>query len=1154
MCGRSPIRLALIRRRPSAILVVAVLVLSGLPVVASASNHALGGSAGTVAAREGTKPDTSLLAAAEDSLANGSGPAEGTGMSCTPSGGGYDCSSVLGPTNGNGSAIPATSLAPLPAASPSARFGAAMTEIHNGSREGFVLFGGANSTGYVFGDTWQFDVGTRTWWNVTPLLLCGTTGNCPPPRHDPAAAYNSSPSANYMLMFGGCRVVPPGWIHSTPGCDTSGSHFLGDTWIYTGNSSLTGGIGTWSSVTPAGPSPRYAAGLAYDGQDNYMILFGGCGVSTCPLSDTWDWAPTGWHSTSFAGPTGRYGAAFANGTIFVTPPLPDEFPILFGGCATVRPGCPGLALLQDTWVFKGGTGWSQLIASSSCSPSTPCPPARYYPSAGWYQTAAGSGLQVFGGIGAGGVVYGPLTDPGGSWWSFTRGSWAEGTGAGGYTASMCNAVPLGPASRYDAAYAAVLSGDGTLLFGGSSSTGSSLGDSWGCSLATGNGLLVPQSLSPPPQFGASQVYFYDTANPSNHYDLLVGGCANVCGSAATWSYSPAVEKWALQTSPGLTPGRAHASLVFDKASHQAFLFGGITSAGLLLSDTWTYSAGTGWTLVTINTQSPAAREDASWAEDPGAGYMVLFGGLNASGPASDTWEFTYSLGSNIGSWHPVSGIHPTARYGASMAWDSRGSFLLLFGGCGSTCPLGDTWFFASGVWRSCIQPYCVTGPAARWGATMVDDISDGYLLLFGGCGATCPLGDTEKWVDNGLLNTGWFGVSPPTSPPARYDASMSYDMGGSAVLLFGGIGHSGQVFGDYGWSYSGGTWYPAGVINQLPHSPAPAPRFGASLAFSSSTGFALLFGGCELAFPGTSASGPCGPLSTSADTWEFVNGRWSWICCGGGPTARWDASLVYDSLDGYFLLFGGCPATSTTCTTSGVLGDTWKFVGNTWTSLGSSGPPSRADASMTFDAGAGANFVLLFGGLGCGGSCGDTWRFSGSWLQLTPSSHPTARYGAAMSYDPAQGVVVLYGGVDSTGPKGDTWTFSSNNWMTVSGAGGTARFDASLTFDWTDGTLVLFGGADQTTVKSDTYTFTGTSWAPLSTLSTPTARAGMAASWISAGGANGFLLLFGGVLLSDYEGVSQLGSVSPGQGDSWDFLLAPGPSGSAAWIEVSGVV
>src|SRR5260370_30579607 len=81
-----------------------------------------------------------------------------------------------------------------------------------------------------------------------------------------------------------------------------------------------------------------------------------------------------------------------------------------------------------------------------------------------------------------------------------------------------------------------------------------------------------------------------------------------------------------------------------------------------------------------------------------------------------------------------------------MAFDGATGPLVLFGGgsCSGTCQLSDTWVWTGSDWEQLSPP---TSPSARAGASMAFDPATGQLLLFGGdsCSLTCFLSDTWVW-------------------------------------------------------------------------------------------------------------------------------------------------------------------------------------------------------------------------------------------------------------------------------------------------------------------------------------------------------------------------------------------------------------------------
>src|SRR2546427_652082 len=88
-------------------------------------------------------------------------------------------------------------------------------------------------------------------------------------------------------------------------------------------------------------------------------------------------------------------------------------------------------------------------------------------------------------------------------------------------------------------------------------------------------------------------------------------------------------------------------------------------------------------------------------------------------------------------------------------------------------------------------------PEPRMGPAMAYDAARGRVVLFGGSGASGPLGDTWEWD-----GTSWSQV-PSSGPSVRSGHAMAYDTVRGHVVLFGGtLGHSGVYFGDT-WQWNG---------------------------------------------------------------------------------------------------------------------------------------------------------------------------------------------------------------------------------------------------------------------------------------------------------------------------------------------------------------
>jgi hypothetical protein len=283
--------------------------------------------------------------------------------------------------------------------------------------------------------------------------------------------------------------------------------------------------------------------------------------------------------------------------------------------------------------------------------------------------------------------------------------------------------------------------------------------------------------------------------------------------------------------------------------------------------------------------------------------------------------------------------------------------------------------------------------------------------------------DTWTYAASGDV---WARQSPPTSPPARAYASISYDAAAGVDVMFGGSGSGGPDSDTWNYDTSSGTWTEEA-------STGPPARFGASMSYDATAGAVVLFGG-------QSASG-----AELNDTWSWDGSSWSQddghsngctTTCPG-PPAREGAALAYDASAGGDVLFGGYNGTNDGSSDPDD-GDTWVFVASTaaWSERSPTASPSpRAYASMT----ASRSAEVLFGGSSwsngeawtgaesSGSPQGDTWSYAaaagpgGTWSDLGPSPSPSARSGAALAFDAPSSKVVLFGGYGGSEDGGDTW-------------------------------------------------------------------------------------------------------------------------------------
>jgi hypothetical protein len=137
--------------------------------------------------------------------------------------------------------------------------------------------------------------------------------------------------------------------------------------------------------------------------------------------------------------------------------------------------------------------------------------------------------------------------------------------------------------------------------------------------------------------------------------------------------------WSLLSPSGTAPtARSGLFAVLDGAGTGALAGFGV-SGGLALPDAYTLAlAGPAWTVLT-SVPSTTGRSGAAAAYDPLMNRVLVFGGGNGTTTSYDdlfAWSFA------AGSWSvpTAEGSAPSARSGASLAFDAAAGRAILFGG------------------------------------------------------------------------------------------------------------------------------------------------------------------------------------------------------------------------------------------------------------------------------------------------------------------------------------------------------------------------------------------------------------------------------------------------------------------------------------------
>jgi hypothetical protein len=287
--------------------------------------------------------------------------------------------------------------------------------------------------------------------------------------------------------------------------------------------------------------------------------------------------------------------------------------------------------------------------------------------------------------------------------------------------------------------------------------------------------------------------------------VILLGVQQTSQTSQTWAWT-ASSGWKRMTPATNPPGRTWGNMAYDDATGQIVLFGGQSATpvngGLNpLTDTWTWD-GTDWTRRTP-AQSPRAIVFMAMAFD-GATQSVLGVYDDASAGGTETWEW------NGTTWAPLqAGRRPSySKQQAGMAYSAATSELVMFGtvfGIGAPAPDGNTWTYAAGAWT----PHAASAstPKARWAPGMSQDTRGG-VLIFGGAGSGGTVfGDTWTWYQNL-----WHNLSASPAPHARSAGTMAFDSTCALVLLYGGeasTGTSATYYTDT-WAWNGQTWTKVG--------------------------------------------------------------------------------------------------------------------------------------------------------------------------------------------------------------------------------------------------------------------------------------------------------------------------------------------------------
>jgi PKD repeat protein len=356
---------------------------------------------------------------------------------------------------------------------------------------------------------------------------------------------------------------------------------------------------THPGSTVSAPPPAEGGSMVYDQADGYELYFGGQNGNRW-LSSTWTYQNDSWSNvTSTAGtaPAPRSGMG-------LTYDASDGYVLGFGGTKGYvgGPGCAQSdADCDDTWEFHAGH-WTELFPTvdPACVVLEGYRTCDRFPGGPFPLTydALDGYVVMF----DGGPISGSVLGTGTETWTYHADVWTE--------LNLTSGTPPTDEGGYGFAYD--FSTSQAILFGGAGGVNSytDTNYTWAWHAGAWRNLTSSLRLAPQPRdsFGFT-------------FDASAGGLVMFGG------------RWSECTAESGTP--AYCTAVAQGQSN----------------DTWIFNA-SGWTNVTSGV-APSPRSGPAMADDPAAGSVLLFGGLNQENQTYtylwDTWN--WSATNHL--WNPV---------------------------------------------------------------------------------------------------------------------------------------------------------------------------------------------------------------------------------------------------------------------------------------------------------------------------------------------------------------------------------------------------------------------------------------------------------------------------------------------------------------------
>ena len=464
-----------------------------------------------------------------------------------------------------------------------------------------------------------------------------------------------------------------------------------------------------------------------------------------------------------------------------------------------------------------------------------------------------------------------------------------------------------------------------------------------------------------------------------------------------------------------------ASAVWDPTNQEMYVYAGLMDAGdvnTFYDELFMYKPSSDSWTAKASSGSARAAHAAQW--DFLSSFMITFGGYGSSGRLNDIMVWTRS--SNSWSTRTVSGSSPTAVAWPASAYDQANTMLYVHGGQDSSNQPSDqllSFAVSSNTWTSLSATNAIS---SRYYHT-ANFIGSNKIVVMGGhrwpVGTQYAVEDVQQYD---ISSNAWTDVTPSSNDPGSQQQHCAvFDSAGSCIFTWAGS--------------AGLTMWRLDVFDLA----AASDTVTAQMSWS------------EISVSGTAPTGQHFPSCAwnDQDSVMYVvhGGQWTselfkfdpssnaWSSLADGNRDKYRASAVWDPTNQEMYVYAGLMDAGDVNTFYDEL-FMYKPSSDSWTAKASSGSARAAHAAQWDFL---SSFMITFGGYGSSGRLNDimVWtRSSNSWSTRTVSgSSPTAVAWPASAYDQANTMLYVHGGQDSSNQPSDqllSFAVSSNTWTSLS--------------------------------------------------------------------------------------------------------------------------